>query len=326
MPQPTMETREAINSIEEILAAFLKSGPQHPYHLDETFAAISKSVHSMIPSSQVATASYEWVCKAFLDQVIQVRGMPTRIMSGGDNEGKNVSSSGSHIAKIFDALLPSITVRFRWCIETYRSQADDYLNDQIGEFSAMLREFLNLVPTGGTKDKVIKSRITEIKKELRSLVKWDRLFYTYKAGSFAAEIEHIFVLANNPLAAIWHYSDLDAQGEYPKTYDHQSRDGLVYAVRGNWAIANGLMKVGSAGYLDEISMPRQEIGCMCSLQWVTAVRRLPGDMITTKGNTTLDRVTAIIEAQSQQKAEQRPAIDDAGPTEPKSRLRRWFGF
>lgn len=320
-----IDTREAINAVGEILAAFLKSGPQHPNHLEDTYAAISKSAHSMIPSTQAVAASYEQACKVFLDKVKQVRGMPARVIFGGENEAQSVSSSGSHIAKVFDTLLPSITERFEWCVENFRSQADGYLDDQIGKFQAMLREFLDLVPSGGTKDKAIKARISKIKRELRFLIKWNRLFYIYKNLSFYTEIEHIFALAQNPIAATWEYSNLDEQGEYKKTYDHQHRDGRVYAVRGSWAMENGLMKVGPAGYLDQISMPGQDIGCMCRLSWVCMVLDLPGDMITTKGNMKLDGAWSVIQAQGQPEKQQ-PAKPDAGQSEPKGGLLRWFGF
>lgn len=324
---PIIDTRGEINSVGEILASFLKSGPQYPDHLECIYADILKSVHLIIPSSQDDTASYERICKGFLDNVIQVRGMPTRITIGGDeNQSQNVSSSGSHIAKIFDTLLPSIIERFKYCVENYHCQADIYLNDQIGQFQVILREFLEQVPIGGTKDKAIKGRITEIKKEIRLLVKWNRLFYTYKAISFPTEIEHIFNLAGNPLAAIWHYSALDAQGEYQKTYDHQQRDGQVYAVRGSWAIKKGLIKVGPAGYLDEISRPCQEVGCMCSLQWVTDDMRLPDEMITCKGRSEFERVTAVNQAEKQLKTKRQPAAPEAEQPVLKSRLMRWLGF
>jgi hypothetical protein len=282
--QPVIDTREAINAVGETLAVLLKSGPQYPNHLENTYADISKSVRAMLPSSQAAAASYERVCKGFLDDVIRVRGMPTRVMSGsGEQHARNVSSSGSHIAEIFDKLLPSITERFEWCVENYRSQAESFLKDQIAQLQAMLKEILQQVPSGGTKDKTTKGRIAQIKRELRSLAKWDRLFCTYKAISFPAEIEHILVLAGRePVAAIWHYSDLDAQGEYQKTDNHQERDGRVYAVRSSWAIEKGLIKVGQAGYLDEISRPGQEIGCMCSLEWVTSLPSVPAEMLTAK--------------------------------------------
>ncbi len=325
--RPIIDTRESINAVGNMLAAVLKSGPQYPNHLADTYTDISRSIPSIIPSSQDATASYQRVCKAFLDNVIRVRGMPIKEISGSDEQqSQNVSSSGSHVAKIFDTLRPSITEQFEWCVENYRSQSNTYLNGQIGQFQAMLKEFLDQVPSGGTKDKAIKGSIAEIKKELRSLATWDRLFYTYKARSFPAEIEHIFVFAGNPLAAIWRYSDLDAQGEYQKTYNHQQRDGRVYAVRGCWAFEKGLMKVGPAGYLDAISRPSQELGCMCSLQWVTGVRRLPGDMITDKGRSELDRVTAVIPVERKPENKPQSAAADAGPRVPKSRVMRWFGF
>ena len=325
--QPVIDPREAINAIGETLAAFLKSGPQHPNHLENTYADISKSVKSIIPSVPATTARYESICRDFVDNVIQVRGMPTRVISGsGENQTQNGSSSGSHIAKIFDTLLPSITERFRWCVENYRSQADTYLSYQIGQFQVMLRGFLEKVPVNGTKDKTIKSEIVGIKKELRYLVKWDRLFYTYKARSLSSEIENIFAIAENPIAAIWNYSNLDARGEYKNTYNHEQRDGQVYAVRGSWAIEKGLMMCGAAGYLDKISKPGQELGCMCSLKWVTSVRSLPDSMITGKGRSELNRVTAVIQAETQAEKKPQSPASDLGPSAPKSRLLRWLGF
>ncbi|NNM98724.1 MAG: hypothetical protein HKL91_02865 [Candidatus Eremiobacteraeota bacterium] len=277
--------REAINAIGATLTAFLKSGSQYPNHLEETYADISKSVREILPSIEAATASYEQACKDFLDSVIQVRGMPFRAISGSDEQqAQNVSSSGSHIAEIFDTLLPSITERYKWCIENYRSQSASFLEDRIGQLQAMLKAFLDKVPNGGTNEKTIKSKIAEIKSDLRSLAKWDRLFYTYKATSFHDEIEYIFMLAkDDPVAAIWEYCYLDEQGEYQQTYNHKKRHGRVYAVRGSWAIEQGFIKVGPAGYLDEISRPGQEVGCMCSLQWVMSPRDLPREMLAESG-------------------------------------------
>jgi len=276
--RPAVDTKEAINDIGATLAVFLRSRPQYPNHVDDTCAVILKSVREFIQNTEAATARYELTCKGFLDSIIQVGGMPTRTISDSDErQARNVGSS----RKIPDTLLPSITERLTWCVENYRTQADSYLNDQIGQFQTMLKMFLDQVPSSGTIDKTMKSRIAEIKRELRYLAKWDRLFSIYKARSFSAEVEYIFALAqHDPLAAIWEYSPLDEQGEYQKSYNHRQRASHVYAVRGSWAIEKGLMKVGPDGYLDEISRPGQELGCMCSLQWVTSVSGLPGNMIT----------------------------------------------
>jgi hypothetical protein len=98
-------TRETVQAVGDISTGFLKSGPRHSGHLEETQTDVFKLARSIVTTTQEATASYERVCKDFLDKVIQVRGMPTRVISGGDeNQSQTVSSSGSHIAQIFDTL------------------------------------------------------------------------------------------------------------------------------------------------------------------------------------------------------------------------------
>ncbi len=281
----------------------------------------------MVTSAEEAAESYERVCKGFLDQAIQVKGMPTRVISGGgENQSNTVSSSGSRVSLKFDALLPSIRERLRWCVMNYSLQAELYLGQQISHFQVQLQRFLEQVPAGGTKDKAIKSQISEIKKELRPLAEWDRLFYIYKTMSFPSEIQYIFALEGDPIAAIWHYSQSDEQGEYRKTYNHKQRDGHVYAVRGNWAIRKGLMKARSPdGYIDDIDRPCQEIGCMCHLQWLYGIRRLPHDMVTEKGWSELRRVNAATQTGNHA---QEPNIPAERETERKglgSRLMRWFG-
>jgi hypothetical protein len=320
------ENRETVQAVGEILAAFLKSGPTSSDHAQETEATLSKLARSIAVSADEATASYERVCREFLDKVIRVKGMPTRIISG-DRESQLdiVSSSGKHVAQNFDALLPSIKQRFEWCVANYKSEATAYLDERLRQCNAMVDQFLEQVPMGGTKDKEIKSRIGEIKKELRTLAKWDRLFYVYKARSFPAEVEFLFSLEGNPIAAIWHYKPIDEQTDYPKTYDHKQRDELVYAVRGNWAITKGLMKAGPNGYLDEISRPSQEIGCMCYLGWLYSISDLPTNMVTEKGVSELKRVRAIMQTESEAQKPNRAAQPETRPSGLKNRLMRWIG-
>lgn len=226
------DAREAIQAIGDSLAAFMKSGPQSDAHRDEIKRQVTEAVRDISATVEQATASYKLAGEDFLGKVMQVRGMPTRQIIGGDGQSGLVSSSGSQIAQNFDALLPIIKVCLAECVATYHLQAGRYFDQQIGEFHSRLEQFLEQVPSGGTKEKAVKSQITEIKKELRQLAKWEKLFFVYKANSLASEIEYVFSLQGNPLAAIWHYSELDEQGEYQKTYDHKARDGKVYAVPG----------------------------------------------------------------------------------------------
>jgi hypothetical protein len=321
------DAKGTVQTVGEILAAFLKSGPTSPDHLEETKTTISKLARSIAVSADEATAKYEQVCREFLDKVIRVKGMPTQIISAdSDRRPDIVSSSGKNVAHNFNALLPSIRKRFEWRVSSYKAEATAYLDEQIHEFDAIIQKFLAQVPISGTKDKNTKTRITEIKKELRALAKWDRLFYVHKAMSFPAEVEFLFSLEGNPIAAIWHYNPIAEQTDYPKTYDHKRRDGLVYAVRGNWAIVRGLMNTGSNGYLDEISRPSQEIGCMCHLQWVYSVSLLPTNMVTEKGFSGLKRVRALMQTESGTEKPRTAAEPKTRPGGLKDQLMHWFGF
>lgn len=65
---------------------------------------------------------------------------------------------------------------------------------------------------------------------------------------------------------------------------------------------------------------------MCSLQWVTGVRRLPGNMITENGGAKLSRVTAAILADSQPEKKPKSVVSTIEPSQPKRGLLGWFGF
>jgi hypothetical protein len=129
--QSMTEVRETVQAVGEILTGFLKSGPTSPDHAQETKTTLSKLARSIAVSADEATASYERVCREFLDKVIRVKGMPTRIISGDrESQPDIVSSSGKHVAQNFDALLASIKKRFEWCVTNYKSEATAYLDER----------------------------------------------------------------------------------------------------------------------------------------------------------------------------------------------------
>jgi len=289
------ETLDIVNLAGGILTKFLKSGPISPNHVTETTEAIFATIDQIIPRPADAAQRYREACEDYLSKVTQARGIPTRAVFGNDVTQTNiVSSSGPGIAEKFDALLPQIRERCDWCAKNYASQANDYFHSQIAELRKSIESFLLSIPVGGTTDKALNRVVADIKREIKYIFRWDRLFYTYKAVSLSSEIEYIFKLEGNPIAAIWHHNPLDGQGEYQKTYDHKELAGRVYAVRGNWALEKGLMCAGPNGYLDEITRPNQDIGCMCWLEWLYSLRGLPHYMMTPKGEAELARVKAAI--------------------------------
>jgi hypothetical protein len=296
------DKKEVLQQVGEMLKAYLKSGPTSPTHADEVVAAIFDLARPLIVTPEKATAAYQAGCKGFLDEVIRVRGMPTReIVSGSKSASAVGSSSGNDIKNRFDSLVPKIREQFKWCVENYKKQSKSYFDDQTEVFQEIVRAFLRDIPAGGTKNTFELKEITRFKKELSSLIGWEELFGVYKAASFPAEVDYIFGIEKHPLAAVWRYNQLDTQGEYKKTYNHERLDGRVYAVADNWAIQKGLMVAGPDGYVDDITRPCQEVGCMCSLSWIYSLRELPDAMVTPKARAELPRVRAIIDDEAVEK-------------------------
>ena len=293
---------DAVRAVGDIMTAFVKSGPLNEAHAAKALDQISRIIASIPVSAEKATDKYRAICEGTLADIIRVKGMPTREVGGDGSKPKLVSSSGKYIADNFDALLPAIRKRLNSCVARYDSQAAGFLAAELGQLDAMARQIIEQVPVGGSKDKGIKSQISEIKKELRPLAKWDERFYTLKASSFVSDVESLFAAQSGPIAAIWHYSKLDERNDVPKTYDHSQRDGLVFAVRDNWAITKGFMQPGPAGYLDEISQPGQELGCMCSIRRILTMGSLPWYMLTDLGQSELRRVKNIVDLEMMEAA------------------------
>jgi hypothetical protein len=190
---------------------------------------------------------------------------------------------------------PKLESNSNGALKITKSSRNHIFDDQTEVFQEIVRAFLRDIPAGGTKNTFELKEITRLKKELSSLIGWEELFGVYKAASFPAEVDYIFGIEKHPLAAEWRYNQLDTQGEYKKTYNHERLDGRVYAVADNWAIQKGLMVAGPDGYVDDITRPCQEVGCMCSLSWIYSLRELPDAMVTPKACAELRRVRAIID-------------------------------
>ncbi|ELN0133859.1 hypothetical protein RY607_004570 [Raoultella planticola] len=105
-----------------------------------------------------------------------------------------------------------------------------------------------------------------------------------------ANIDNIIATSNNAIAAEWHSHWRQAGYDYRE--DHKERDKLVYLIRGNWAQKNGYVKAGTAGYLDEITQPGEEVFCRCYVTYLYNLRSIPEDMLTQKGRKFLESMKA----------------------------------
>lgn len=105
-----------------------------------------------------------------------------------------------------------------------------------------------------------------------------------------ANIDNVIATSNNAIAAEWHSHWRQAGYDYRE--DHKERDKLVYLIRGNWAQKNGYVKAGTAGYLDEITQPGEEVFCRCYVTYLYNLRSIPEDMLTQKGRKFLESMKA----------------------------------
>ena len=138
-------------------------------------------------------------------------------------------------------------------------------------------------PGGGLVD--VRKTISNISKPLRSQTFEERRLSIDQGHKLLASIDAVVGQQHGAIAAIWH--SYWRQPGYDYRVDHKARDKHVYAIRGNWAMEQGLMKVGKSGYTDEITEPAFEPFCQCYYERLYAIRDLPDEMLTQKGRDAL---------------------------------------
>jgi hypothetical protein len=150
------------------------------------------------------------------------------------------------------------------------------------------------VPTGGSRAVDVKDVKDNVRKALTSLPFEERRCAIDQGAKFVSALNDIIATDGRAIAAIWH--SRWRQPGYRYRPDHKERDKKVYAIRGNWALQEGLMKAGPAGYTDEITQPCEEVFCSCSYQYIYSLRDLPSEMLTRKGEESLAEARAKIAA------------------------------
>ncbi len=144
------------------------------------------------------------------------------------------------------------------------------------------------IPAGGSETTAKRETATEIKKALSQLPFQERRVLIDQGHKLTASINEVVATHGGAIALIWrsHWR----QAGYNYREDHKERDGQVYAIRGSWALENGLMKPGEAGYYDKITAVAEEPFCRCYAQYIYNLSSLPKDMLTKKGEEELARV------------------------------------
>lgn len=149
------------------------------------------------------------------------------------------------------------------------------------------RSWSTSIPPGGSRAVELRETTTGIRRALTRLPFEDRRVAIDQGHKLVSNLSQILAVDGGAIGGFWrsHYRD----ASYNARPDHKLRDGRFYVIRGNWALQEGLVRVGPDGYTDEITRPGEEINCRCWMRWVHGLRRLPPDLLTEKGRAALLR-------------------------------------
>jgi hypothetical protein len=165
-----------------------------------------------------------------------------------------------------------------------RLDRERMIADTIQRFSG----WATSIPAGGTDVAMRRETGVQVRKPLASLPFRERRVLTDQGHKFVASLNNIIANDNGAIALIWH-SHWRERG-YNYRVSHKERDEQVYLLRGNWAQERGLVKVGNAGYYDDITAVAEEVYCRCYAQYIYILRSIPAEMLTVKGRDELARV------------------------------------
>lgn len=145
------------------------------------------------------------------------------------------------------------------------------------------------IPGGGTDAANKRETAKEVRKALARLPFEERRVLIDQGHKFTANLSNIIAQDGGAIALVWHSHWRQLNYDYRE--DHKERDGLVYTIRGSWALRDGLVRPGSAGYYDDITSVGEEIFCRCYATYLYALRDIPKEMLTKKGAEQLARAS-----------------------------------
>ena len=148
------------------------------------------------------------------------------------------------------------------------------------------------VPKGGSDTVDKNDEKNNVKKALKQLPFEERRVLIDQGHKLTASINEVIARDGGALAIKWHSHWRQAGYNFRK--DHKERDGLVYLLKDSWAKKAGLIKVGKAGYYEDITAVAEEPFCRCYATYIYNLRDLPKELLTKKGEAELQRVREAI--------------------------------
>ena len=130
------------------------------------------------------------------------------------------------------------------------------------EVDATMRRFAGYVtsiPPGGTDVPGAGEEAKKIRSTLAGLSFRERRVMVDQGHKLVANISAVVAEGGGAIAARWRSHWRQANYDYRK--DHKARDGVVYLVRGSWALEKGLIKPAGRKYTDQVTQPGEEVFC-----------------------------------------------------------------
>ena len=111
------------------------------------------------------------------------------------------------------------------------------------------------IPRGGAAEASKREEKERISKSLKQLPFERRRLLIDQGHKLVSSLNDIIATDGGAIAAIWHSHWREINYDYRP--DHKERDLHVYAIRGSWALTQGLMTKGPDGFIDEITRPAE---------------------------------------------------------------------
>lgn len=185
------------------------------------------------------------------------------------------------VSLVHPALRHELDRRILASVDLIRLNRDRAIEQTLQRFSG----WVSSIPPGGSKV-VPKAEVAEhIGKPVAKVRYEGRRVAIDQGHKLVANIGAVIAQQSGAIAMVWHSHW--RQSGYDYRPDHKERDGKVYAIRGNWALEQGLMTTGE-GYSDAMTQPAEEVFCRCFATWINDLSDLPDSMLTAKGRKYLE--------------------------------------
>lgn len=140
------------------------------------------------------------------------------------------------------------------------------------------------IPIGGTEVSQREEVKTNVRRGIAGLPFEERRVVIDQGHKLVAAINDIVATDGGAIAAMWHHVN---EAGYNARPEHLARDKHLFVLRGNWALKEGLIRLGGTEYTDQIDTPATKPYCRCWFEYLYNLRDLPDNMLTAKGRQAL---------------------------------------